>query len=138
MRHRGRDRPEADPLGHAEPSRELDEIGGERPPPIIRLVTGEQQQVAPLDRHGAEHELGPRELRQPAVHDVERRPAGSIVVELVVVPRGDDAGARRELGHGRRRRRARVDPSVERGDERRRDEVRGLDLVELVQGHGAV
>ena len=48
-----RDRPEADPLGHAEPPGELDDVRGEAPPAVVGLGTDEDEQVALVEPRAA-------------------------------------------------------------------------------------
>ena len=48
--HGGRDGAQADPLDDAQRPGELDRGGTERPPAIVRLRAGQDQQVATLDR----------------------------------------------------------------------------------------
>ena len=77
-------------------------------------------------RRVRERQLGPGQLGQPAVDDVEGRSAGPVVEQEVGVERGHVGPAvGQELGR-RRRRRTAVDPAVEGGQDRRRHEVRRI------------
>ena len=127
------DRPEADPLGDAEPMGEVDDRVGDGAPAVVGLRADEHEEVAVGDAGPAEDELGPGQLREPAVDDLERRAAGAVVEERVGVEGGDDRRLAGDLLERRRGRRAGVHPAVEGGEEGRGDEVAGV--VEGVQAH---
>ena len=133
VRHRGRDGPEADPLGDAEALDDLDDRGGELAPAVVRLGAGEDEDVA----------LGEPASGASSARARSARPAGRRRCRGSVGASGSRTADRRRtwrrpsrpgqvLGRGRGRRAA-VDPAVERGDDRRRDEV--LRLVEMVEAH---
>jgi hypothetical protein len=123
MRHRRRDRTEADPLGDAQPMRELDDRCAERLPAIVGFRTGKDQQVALARHRAADDQLRPGQLGEASVDDLERRPPGAVVEELVGLEGRDDRGVVHELREGRGRGVPRVHPPVEGPDERRRDQV---------------
>ena len=131
--HGRRDRPEADPLGDAQPARQVDDRPDELAPAVVGFGADEDQQVVVAHPRPAEDELGPGQLGQATVHDLERRPAGAIVEHLVRIERRDDRGFADELLERRRGGRPGVDPSVERRDQRRGDEV--ARVVEVVDAH---
>ena len=82
--------PEADPLGDAEPARQLDHVGGERPPAVVGLGPDEDEEVALVEPGPAQDELGPGQLGEPPVDDLERRTARPVVEQQVGVERRDD------------------------------------------------
>ena len=133
MRDGGRDRAEADPLDDAEPSGELDDVGRERAPAVVGLRADEDEQVALVEPRPAQDELGPGQLGQAPVDDLERWPAGSIVEQLVRVEGRHGLRVVGQDAERGRRRRAGIDPAVEGGDHDRRDQLRGV--VEGVQAH---
>ena len=133
MRHGRGDRPEADPLGDAQTVGELDDGVGHGPPAIVRLRADEHEEVAVGDAGPADHELGPGQLGEPAVDDLERGTAGAVVEERVRVEGRDDRGLAGDLLERGRGRRTGIDPAVERGEEGRGDEV--ARVVEGVQAH---
>ena len=78
-------------------------------PAVVGLRADEHEEVAVADAGPADHELGPGQLGEPAVDDLERRAAGAVVEERVRVERRDDrrlAGdlLERRRGRGTRRR----------------------------------
>ena len=102
VRARPRDRPEADPLDDAQ--------GAGRPRLTASARLG-QRYPAPGRRGRAGHgsaragepdlELGPRQLREPAVHDLEGRTARPVVEQPVGVEGRDDRGRRNADQPGR-------------------------------------
>ena len=133
VRHGRGDGPEADPLGDAEAVGELDDGVGHGPPAVVRLRADEHEEVAVGDAGPADHELGPGQLGEPAVDDLERGPAGAVVEERVRVEGRDDRGLAGDLLERGRGRGAGIDPAVERGEDGRGDEV--ARVVEGVQAH---
>ena len=131
--HGSGDRPEADPEPDAELFGDLDDRCRELPPPEIRLGAGQDEQVATVDSGSPNRQARPGQFRQPAVHDLERRPARSVVEEEVAIELDDDLAAVGQLPGGSRRSAACIDPAVEGGDEGRRDEVGGL--IEAIERH---
>ena len=83
MGDRGRDRAETDPLDHAHPARELDAIGREGLPAIVGLGTGQDEQITLAEPNATDHELGPGQLGEPTVDDLQRRAPRPIVEERV-------------------------------------------------------
>ena len=112
VRHGRRDRPEADPLRDAElarrcrPRRRRTRASGSR----ARRPTGRAGRGSPT-RRWRSVELGPGQLGQPAVDDLERRPAGAVVEQRVGVEVDDDRAVAGEGVRGRRGRRRRRRPS---------------------------
>ena len=133
--HRRRDRAEADP----ERDVELAERARRRRPRTRAIGSRVRRRPARGGRDrrsggGAERQARPGQLGEPAVDDLEGRPPGPVVEQRVAVELDDRR--RRPSASCRGRRRggvAGVDPAVERGDEDRRDEVRGG--IQPVEGH---
>ena len=115
MGHGGWDRAEADPFGDAESPRELGHRAHELAPSIVGLRTDEDQHVALVDPGPSEHQLGPGDLGQPPVDDLERRPARAVVEQRVGIECRHDA-----TRHRRRRRAQSLPPSRRRPSHRRR------------------
>ena len=65
----------------------------------------------------SQQDVRPLHPREHAVHDVEDRPPGSIVVQRIDVERGDHAAVLRHVVRARGRGAGRVDPAVERRDQ---------------------
>ena len=135
MRHCGRDRAEADPLDHVQALHELDDRVRQLAPAVVGLRATEQQQVAAFDRRVTDGQLGPGQLGQPAVPDLQRRPPGAVVEQRIGIELGDDPAAVTELLDRRRRGLAGVHPRIERDDDRRGDDLDGFD--QPVQRHRA-
>ena len=131
--HRRRDRPEADPQPDAELLGDLDDGGRELAPAEIRLGAREDEDVATVDPAPPDGQARPGQLGHPAVDDLERRPAGSVVEEEVAVELDDDLAAVGQLPGGDRGGAAGVDPAVEGRDEGGCDEVVGR--IEAVERH---
>jgi hypothetical protein len=127
------DRSEADPQRHVQLPDEVDDRGREGLPPKVGLGATHDEEVTAREAAVPDDESGPRQIGHPAVDDLERGPPRPVVEQLVAVELGDDrrlAGELLERGGGGV---AGVDPAVERGDERRRDDVVGR--FEAVEGH---
>ena len=116
MRHGSGDRAEADPLDHAQLLGECDHVFGERAPAVVGLVARQHQEVAPAQAPPAQGDLGPCQLRRPAVNDLEYRPPGAVVEQQVVVEGGHDLSTFGQQAARRRGGRARVHPAVEGDD----------------------
>ena len=97
-----------------------------RAPAVVGLRADEDEQVALVEPGPAQHELGPGQLGQPAVDDLERRPARPIVEQPVGVEGRHDLAVVGQDPERRRRRRPGIDPAVEGGEHHRRDEVAGV------------
>ena len=110
-------RAEADPLHDAEAVRELADVAGQRPPQQIGLGAVEDQQVAARHVGVAQQQLGPRQVAEDAVDDVEQGPPRAVVVERVGIEPRDHLGARRQLLDRGRRGGGSVDPPVEGRDD---------------------
>ncbi len=134
VRNRGRDRAEADPLGHAEAPGDREHVATQLLPAEVGLRTRQHEHVPFADPSTAHRELGPRELAEPAVDDVEHRPARAEVEQQVGVERRDRQCVIRHAFGRRRRGTRRVDPAVQGGDDRRCDE-RLAGLAQQVEGH---
>ena len=71
----------------------------------------------PADVGVAQQQLGPRQVAEDAVDDVEQRPPRAVVVERVGIEPRDHLGARRQLLDRGRRGGGGVDPAVEGRDD---------------------
>ena len=68
---------------------------GELAPAVVGLGAGQDEQVAFADPGRPQDELGPDDLGQAAVEDVERRAARAVVEQPVRLEPGDDPGVGR-------------------------------------------
>ena len=133
----GRDGAEADPAARAEALEDRHDGVGEQVPAVVRLATGQDQQVEAAEPGEAERHLGPGERRQPAVVDLEGGAAGPVVEQLVRVegvsrpahPRRPGSTTRWSPPNPRR-----PEVAVESRHHDRIDD-RGLRLGELVERH---
>ncbi len=94
----------------------------------------EDQQVAAGDVGVAQQQLGPRQVAEDAVDDVEQGPPRAVVVERVGIEPRDHLGARRQLLDRGRRGGGSVDPAVEGRDDDGLGEHRQV-AVEGVERH---
>ncbi len=76
----------------------------------------------------------PGQRGQSSIDDLKRRPSGAIVEQPVGIEARHDRSVLGESFERRGCRRAGVDPTVERGDERGCDEI--ARIVEGVEAHG--
>ena len=134
VRHGGGDRAEADPFGDVQTLDELDDRVRQLTPAVVGLRPAEQQQVAAFDRRVPDGQLGPGQLGQPAVADLQRRPPGAVVEQRVGIELGHDRAAVTERLDRRRRGLAGVHPRIERDDDRRGDDLDRFD--QPIQRHG--
>jgi hypothetical protein len=126
MWHGRRDRSKADPLDHAETSRDIEHVVGERMPSVVGLGAREHQEVALAESHATDDELRPGQLSEPPIDDLQRGPACAVVEQRIGVERRDIDRLIEQLFERRRRCATGIDPAVERGDQDRRDQVAGI------------
>ena len=125
--------PQADPGHDAELPGQPHHVGLQLAPQVIRLGPGQHQQVPLADARGDQAQLGPVEVHELAVDDLQGRPAGAVVVDPIGVEGGDRPPALGQLVGRERAGAATVDPAVEGGDHDGGVEAgRG---VEVIQGH---
>ena len=133
MRHGRWDRAETDPLADAEGSGGFAHRARETRPAVVRLGSDEDEEVASSGADEPDPELRPVELGQAAVDDVERRSSSTVVEDAVGVEGDHDLTAGRDQGRSRGCGAARVDPAIERDDQRWRRERPGV--PELKERH---
>ena len=126
MGHGRRDRAEADPFRHLQGPRELDDVRGERPPPVVGLRPHEDEHVTIADTDPAHDQLVPGQLGELAVDDLEWRSPGSVVEDQVGIEARHDRRVSDEVLQRSRGRGPGVDPSVEGRHQGRGDEVPGI------------
>ena len=110
------------------------DLGAEPSPEPVGLRTAEDQQVAAFDPSMADRDLRPPDVGDDAFHDVDARPVGPVVDELVRIKAGDDLGVTREMVGGRCPCRAGADPSIEGHDQDGRCQT--AEVVDGVERHG--
>jgi hypothetical protein len=91
----------------------------ERLPSIIGFGSGQHEQVALGEPDTPNHQLGPGQLGEAAVDDLEGRPPRAVVEQRVRIERRNIDRLVEQVLQGGRRRASGVDPAVECGDERR-------------------
>jgi hypothetical protein len=124
--HGCRDGAQADPLHHPELERDLQHVLRQLAPPEVGLGAGQHEEITRSVPGSLQCEVGPHQLGQLPVEDVEDGPARAIVVQGVGIERGHGLAVATDE-HARRGRCARgVDPPVERRDDGGSDEPVGL------------
>jgi hypothetical protein len=105
---------------------ELDDRPGERLPSIIGFGSGQHQQI-PLGEPDTPHDqLRPGQLGQSPIDDLQGRPTSAIVEQRVRIERRDIGRVIEQVFQRGRRGAPGVDPAVEGGHERGRDEIAGI------------